>query len=403
MLLACLILCCRPYHALPQSGPPGRTERAGSADAGADPAGLRAEALDRIDEAVAAAIQAGETPGAVVVIASRGKILYRKAFGSRSLLPQREAMTVDTIFDMASLTKVLATTPSIMLLVQRGMIRLGDRVNRYLSQFKGGGKDDITVRQLLTHYSGLPADFDLAKAWEGREGALEELWRQSTVSPPGKEFLYSDLNFITLGEIVRAVSGRGLDAFAAQELYEPLGMTETAFNPPASWIERIAPTESRDRTLQYLKGAAPDATKILRGEVHDPTAWRMGGVAGHAGLFSSARDLAIFAQMLLDQGKSRGKTIFAPATIEAMTGPQSPPGGAVIRGFGWDIDSPYSSPRGDLLSGGYGHTGFTGNSLWIHPPTATFIILLTNRVHPEGKGDVTHLRGVIANIVAASM
>lgn len=341
----------------------------------------------------------------MVLVARHGKTGYLKAFGLRSVVPENEPMTADTIFDMASLTKVMATTPSIMILAQNGLVRLGDRVKRYLPHFTGGGKDEITVRQLLTHFSGLPPDFDLSKSWVGRDAALEELWRIPTQMPPGKQFLYSDLNFIALAEIVRAVSGKRLDAFASEEIYQPLGMTETTFNPPAAWIARIAPTEPRDRTLQYLKGSLPAADSTpLRGEVHDPTAWRMGGVAGHAGLFSSARNLAIFAQMLLNHGSIGGKLLFSPKTVEAMTSPQSPADALLtVRGFGWDIDTSYSAPRGDLFSGGYGHTGFTGTSLWVHPPTDSFIVILTNRVHPEGKGDVTHLRGVIANIVAAAI
>jgi CubicO group peptidase (beta-lactamase class C family) len=366
--------------------------------------GLRAAQLSRIDDAVVAAIQAGEMPGAVVLVARHGKIGYWKAFGLRTLQPQPEPMTTDTIFDMASLTKVLATTPAIMLLTQDGLLRIGEKVKHYLPLFATGGKDDITVRQLLTHFSGLPPDFDLSKPWEGREAALEELWHTATQIPPGTNFVYSDLNFIALGEIVRAVSGRSPDVFAQQEIYQPLGMTETTFKPPAAWIERIAPTESRARSLQYLKGSASEQEQqILRGEVHDPTAWRMGGVAGHAGLFSSARDVAIFAQMLLDHGSFEGRFVLSPMTVQAMTSPQSPPGALPVRGLGWDIDTTYSAPRGDLFAGGYGHTGFTGTSIWIHPPTDTFIIILTSRLHPEGKGNVTDLRAVIANIVAASI
>jgi CubicO group peptidase (beta-lactamase class C family) len=235
--------------------------------------GLAAAELAPIDEAVMAAIQAHEAPGAVVLVARHGKIGYLKAFGNRSLQPGIEPMTTDTIFDIASMTKVVATTPAVMLLTQSGRLRLGDRVKRYLPLFAGGGKDEITVRQLLTHCSGLPADFDLSKPWDGRDAALEELWHTPTQSQPGKEFLYSDLNFITLGEIVRTVSGRGLDVYAKQEIFEPLGMSETTFLPPAAWRDRIAPTESRDRSLQYLKGSAPAAVpEILRREVHDPTA-----------------------------------------------------------------------------------------------------------------------------------
>lgn len=365
--------------------------------------GLRPAQLNRIDEAVAASIQAHETPGAVVLVARRGKIGYWKAFGSRALQPQAEPMTRDTIFDMASLTKVMAATPAIMLLAQNGQVRIGDRVKRYLPLFTGGGKDNITLRHMLIHYSGLPADFDLSKQWQGRDAALSELWSVAAQTPPGREFLYSDINFIALGEIVAAVSGKSLDAFVQQQIYQPLGMTDTTFNPPAGWQSRIAPTESRQRSLEYLKGTAnASAPAMLRGEVHDPTAWRMGGVAGHAGLFSSARDVAIYAQMLLDQGRSQGRPLLSPLTVQAMTSPQSP-AGAPVRGFGWDIDTSYSAPRGDLFIGGFGHTGFTGTSLWVHPPTGTFVVILCNRVHPDGKGDVTRLRAVIANIVASAI
>ncbi|HYK92322.1 MAG TPA: serine hydrolase domain-containing protein [Acidobacteriota bacterium] len=367
--------------------------------------GLSSPRLALIDEAVAASIQANETPGAVVLVARHGSIGYLKAFGSREVQPGTEAMTTDTIFDMASLTKVLATTPSIMILVENGSIRLGDKVKRYLPKFTGGGKDNITVHQLLTHYSGLPPDFDLSKHWMGYEAALEELWKMETQSEPGKEFAYSDLNFIALGEIVHAVSGKTLDVFANERVFQPLGMSETTFNPPEEWHLRIAPTESRRHTLEYLKGkwTADISDEILRGEVHDPTAWQMGGVAGHAGLFSSARDVAIYARMLMNRGRYHSRRILSPAGVQAMTRPESPRDSSQVRGFGWDIDSSYSSPRGDLFSEGYGHTGFTGTSLWLLPHADTFIVLLTNRVHPDGKGDVTHLRGVIANIVATAI
>ena len=402
-LLACLFMGSLALQVASQGRSVRTPARAGLPQAAPEAIGLRPAQLRRIDDAVAAAIQAGETPGAVVMVARHGKIGYWKAFGSRSLQPRVEPMTRDTIFDMASLTKVTATTPAVMLLAQNGRLRIGDRVKRYLPLFTGGGKDDITVRQLLIHYSGLPADFDLSKAWHGREAALEELWQISTQAPPGREFIYSDLNYITLGEIVRAVSGRSLDVFTRDEIYGPLGMTETTFNPPAEWTGRIAPTESRARSLQYLKGGADAAApQMLRGEVHDPTAWRMGGVAGHAGLFSCARDLALYAQMLLDGGRAGNVLLLSPLTVRAMTSPQSP-ANAPVRGFGWDIDTSYSAPRGDLFMGGFGHTGFTGTSLWVHPATDTFLIVLANRLHPDGKGDVTRLRALLANIVAASI
>jgi CubicO group peptidase (beta-lactamase class C family) len=368
-------------------------------------AGLIGSRLSLIDDAVADSIRAKEVPGAVVLVARHGLIGYFKAFGDRALQPSQEAMRADTIFDMASLTKVMATTPSVMVLVENGSIRLGDKVKRYLPRFVGGGKDNITVHELLTHYSGLRPDFDLSKLWEGYDAAMEELWQETTQSDPGKEFAYSDLNFIALGEIVRVVSGQTLDVFARKHVFEPLRMNDTTFKPPADWRPRIAPTESRRRTLEYLKGewtsAFPD--EILRGEVHDPTAWRMGGVAGHAGLFSSARDVAIYSQMLLNRGAFQGRRILSAAGVEAMTSPESPRNSVQVRGYGWDIETSYSSPRGDLFRDGYGHTGFTGTSLWILPRADAFIVILTNRVHPDGKGDVTHLRGVIANIVATAI
>ena len=367
--------------------------------------GLLPSQLKHIDEAVHAAIESKEIPGAVVLVARHGRIGYLKAFGNRAVTGQPEPMTLDTIFDLASLTKVLAATPAIMTLVEQGKIRLDDKVKRYLPLFTGGGKENITLRELLTHYSGLRADFDLSKVWTGYDATMQELWSETTQSEPGKEFLYSDLNFITLGEVVREVSGQPLDVFVKEHIYSVLRMNETTYNPPESWRPRIAPTETRDRSLQYLKGHDDSAASqvILRGEVHDPTAWRMGGVSGHAGLFSSARDIAIYAQMLLNRGRYQGVRVFSPLTVRAMTTPQSPKGSTALRGLGWDIETGYSSPRGDLFADGYGHTGFTGTSLWIHQATGTFIVILSNRVHPDGKGDATHLRGVVADIVAAAI
>jgi CubicO group peptidase (beta-lactamase class C family) len=387
------------------SARPAETTRATLLQSDPEAVGLLSGQLKYIDDAVRTSIGAGEIPGAVVLVARHGRIAYFKAFGDRSVQPKQEAMTPDTIFDMSSLTKVMATTPSIMLLVENGTLRLDDRVKRYLPSFTGGGKDSITLKQLLTHYSGLPPDFDLSKNWFGRKAALEELWKIKTDSEPGNAFAYSDLNFITLGEIIHAVAGATLDEFAKERLFIPLGMADTCFRPPTKLIGRIAPTEPRKNTLQYLKGQGSGANldQILRGEVHDPTAWRMGGVAGHAGLFSSARDIALFAQMLLDKGTCASRRLLSPLTVDAMARPESPAGAPQIRGFGWDIDSTYSSPRGDIFKEGYGHTGFSGTSLWIHPPTGTFIIVLTNRVHPDGGKDINHLRGAIANIVAAAI
>ncbi len=398
-ILAAAILCFPPA-----------VHSAGAAPEGLRPvnpeaAGFSACSLDPIDAAVAASMEAGEIPGAVVLVARHGRIAYFKAFGHRSLRPAREPMTVDTIFDMSSLTKVMATTPSIMLLVESGSLRLADKVWRYLPKFSGGNKESVTVSQLLTHYSGLRPDFDLSRQWFGYSDALEELWKARADSEPGKEFRYSDINFIALGEIVRTLSGKTLDLFAREHIFDPLGMADTLFRPPETMKGRIAPTEPRANTLQYLKGKLPQNSwdRMLRGEVHDPTAWRMGGVAGHAGLFSSARDLAVYAQMLLNKGTYKGVRLLSPQSVRAMTAPQSPRGSPDIRGYGWDLESGYSAPRGDIFEGGFGHSGFTGTSLWIHPPTDSFVLLLCNRVHPNGGKDINHLRAVIANIVAAAI
>ena len=403
MILALLFAGIAPDFGLPDSSADAPVKRL--MQTAPETVGLLSSPLKYIDDAVAAAIQSGEIPGAVVLVARHGRIAYCRAFGNRSVRPESEPMTVDTIFDMSSLTKVMATTPSIMLLVESGALRLDDKVKRYLPKFVGGGKDAITLRHLLTHYSGLPADFNLSKQWFGYPAALEELWKINTDSEPGKEFKYSDLSFIALGEIIQAVSGRTLDVFARERIFIPLRMMDTGFLPSAKLLPRIAPTESRRNTLQYLKGQESLASldEILRGEVHDPTAWRMGGVAGHAGLFSSVQDLAVFAQTLLGMGTIQGVRLLSPMSTRAMTSPQSPANLLEIRGFGWDLESSYSSPRGDVFKGGYGHTGFTGTSLWVHPPTDTFVIILSNRVHPDGGKDINHLRGAVANIVASAI
>jgi uncharacterized protein YbbC (DUF1343 family)/CubicO group peptidase (beta-lactamase class C family) len=303
-------------------------------------------------------------------------------------------MTPDTIFDLASLTKVIATTTAVMQLVERGMISLEDPVADYWPEFKAHGKEDITVRELLTHYSGLRPDLDLKPEWSGYETALPMIVEETPVAVPGTRFIYSDINFETLGEIVRRVSGQPLEVFCAQNIFQPLGMKDTFFSPPPAVHDRVAPT-------QYQLG---ETGKMLWGEVHDPTAYNMGGVAGHAGLFSTADDLAIFAQMLLNGGTYAGARVLSPLTVEKMTTPQAPPDAMILRGLGWDIDSPYASNRGELYPlGSYGHTGWTGTSIWIDPVSRTYVILLTNRVHPDGKGDVVGLRTRVASVVAAAL
>jgi len=326
------------------------------------------------------------------VVGHDGQVNYRKAYGSRSLEPRREPMTLDTIFDLASLTKVIVTTTAVMQLVEQGKVRLNDPVAKYLPEFAQNGKADITVRQLLTHYSGLEPDLDLKTAWEGKETAYRMAFAETPQDAPGSKFAYSDINFIVLGALVERVSGETLDEYATRHIFVPLKMMHTRFVPPlalrAGWIGKIAPT-------QY-----DENEHMLRGVVHDPTARRMGGVAGQAGLFSTGDDLAKFAQALLNGGGG----ILSALSVQKMTRPEQPPSAPVLRGFGWDIDSPFSSNRGDLLPvGGFGHTGFTGTSMWIDPTTQTYIILLTNAVHPRGKGNAIALRSKVATAVAAAL
>ena len=340
------------------------------------------------------AIRTGKCPGAVVVVGHNGRVIYRKAFGHRALVPKKLPMTVDTIFDVASLTKVVATTTAIMQLVEQGKIVLSAPVADYWPEFKANGKEDISVRELMTHYSGLPPDLDLKPGWAGYETAMKMIVGEKLTNPPGTRFTYSDINFETLGELVRRVSGEPLDVYCSEHIFKPLGMKETRFKPPATLRRRIAPT-------QYQYG---DRGKMLWGEVHDPTSYNMGGVAGHAGLFSTADDLTIFAQMLLNGGSYNGVRILSPLTVEKMTSPQTPPDRMVLRGLGWDLDSPFASNRGELFEvGSFGHTGFTGTGIWIDPVTKTYIIILTNRVHPDGKGDVGPMRTKIATLVAAAL
>jgi uncharacterized protein YbbC (DUF1343 family)/CubicO group peptidase (beta-lactamase class C family) len=344
--------------------------------------------LGVVDAIVQHAIDEHQIPGAVVLIGHDGKVVYRKAFGHRALEPRRELMTVDTIFDLASLTKVIATTTSVMQLVERGKVRISDTVVKYLPDFGQNGKEDITVRQLLTHYSGLAPDLDLQVPWQGKDTAYRMAFAEKPETPPGSGFVYSDINFIVLGALVEKVSGESLDHYTAQHVFAPLKMAHTRYLPPKTWRAKIAPTQFDDHN------------HMLWGEVHDPTAFRMGGVAGHAGVFSTADDLSRFAQTLLDGGVG----ILSPLTVEKMSTAEQPPNATAVRGFGWDIDTPFSTSRGELLPvGSYGHTGFTGTSIWIDPTTKSYIILLTNSVHPRGQGNAIGLRTKVATAVAAAL
>lgn len=370
--------------------------------------GVDGKRLAAIDEEVEREIKLQHLPGAVVLVARNGGVVWRKAYGSRAVEPARELMTADTIFDVASLTKIVATATSIMILVERGKLRLSDPVSDYIPEIKGDGRERITIELLLTHRAGYAPDFDLKERWTGYDEAIKRLAREPLRNAPGARFVYSDINYVALGEVIHRVSGVPLDEFARRNIFVPLGMQDTGFRPSATLRSRIAPTEKRRGQLSYLgdKPAEtdPDAEKWLRGEVHDPTSYRMGGVAGHAGLFSTADDLAIYCQMILNGGEFGGVRILSPLSIAEMTRPRIVSEPAWTRGLGWDINSSFSTNRGDLFPlGSFGHSGFTGTSLWIDPATKMFVVFLSNRVHPDGKGDVAALRGRVASIAAGAV
>lgn len=362
----------------------------------------RVEGLSRIDELVREAMAAKFTPGAVVVIGRGDQTVYEKSFGLRASVPAEEPMTLDTVFDLASLTKVVGTTTAVMTLVEDGRIRLNGTVASYIPGFERYGKGGITIRHLLAHVSGLRPDVDL-HPWTGYDAAIELAKDEVPASAPGESFVYSDINFFLLGDIVSRVTGQSLDAYLRARVFGPLGMTDTGFLPPRSLLPRIAPTE-RCTEQDAWPCKRPEAAP-LRGVVHDPTARRMGGIAGHAGLFSTARDLKLFARMLLGKGRLGTTRVLSTASVTAMTSPQTPAGMTSIRGLGWDIDTSFSSNRGDLFPAGtsYGHTGFTGTSLWLDPSSNSYVIFLSSRLHPDGTGDVGVLRSRIATVAAAAL
>src|SRR5580765_4296507 len=332
----------------------------------AEPALFRPEKLAEMDEAILQAIAEKRCPGGVLWFEHRG-ISYHKAYGNRAVVPSVERMTEDTIFDAASLTKVVACTPAVMLLVERGKVKLDDPVQTYIPEFKGGGKEKITVRQLMTHTSGLRPDIETRSDWHGQQTAIQKASEETLQAEPGTVFRYSDINYFLLGEVVQRASGKKLEEFVAMEIYKPLRMVDTGYLPPKSKFSRIAPTE--------VVNGAP-----YRGVVHDPTARHMGGVAGHAGLFFTAADLARYARMLLNQGTLDGVRIFKPETVRLMTTVQTPSSVPARRGLGWDIDSGFSGPRGKFFPlGSFGHTGWTGTSIWIDPYSDSFLIFLSNR------------------------
>lgn len=345
---------------------------------------LRSADLATITAIAQAEVANGHIPGAVILVGTRWRTLYREAIGSRILKPTPKPMRVDTIFDLASLTKVVATTPAVMQLVQRKKLALDAPVARYWPAFAANGKEHITIRDLLTHYSGLAADLDLSREWSGYGTAMTMIVAAKPLAPAGKRYLYSDMNFEILGELVHRVTGDRLDHYAACHVFAPLGMRNSRFLPPQALRPRIAPTEDTEGHVHWA-------------EVHDATARWMGGVAGHAGLFSSADDLATYARMMLNGGVWHGVRILHVRTVRAMTHQASRPGGARARGLGWDLGG--ADGFAGFPASTYGHLGFTGTMIWIDPAAGVFAIVLTNRVYPDGKGDADPLRRAVIGAV----
>ena len=366
------------------------------------------ERLALMDRVIAESISKRELPGAVVLVSRKGRIVWEKAYGARAVEPAYERMTTDTIFDLASLTKIIATATSIMILVERGQVRLSDPLSKFIPEIKGEQRNRITIELLLTHRSGYAPDFDLRERWSGYDEAIKRLIAEPLRNAPGAKFVYSDIGYIALGEVVHRASGQPLDQFARENIFVPLGMNSTGFRPARLLVKRIAPTEKRRGQLSYLGDSPADVgaegEKWLRGEVHDPTSFRMAGVAGHAGLFATVRDIAIYCQMILNKGSVRGTRILSPAAIATMVRPRIVADNGWSRGLGWDIDTNFSTNRGDAFPlGSFGHTGFTGTSIWIDPATDMFVVFLSNRVHPDGKGDVAALRGKVATIAGSAI
>ena len=352
---------------------------------------FRPEKLSAIDGAILQAIASNRCPGGVFWLERQGTV-YAKAYGHRSVEPSPETTTADTIYDAASLTKVLATAPAVSLLIEQGLVDPEKPLAQYLPAFAAHGKESITVRQVLTHTSGLRPGLG-GGAWSGSEKALELACDEKPTHPPDTRFVYSDINFILLGKLVERVSGQPLDAFCEARLYRPLGMRDTGYRPLQRGmpLARIAPTECRG------------GDGCFRGEVHDPTARRMAGVAGHAGLFTTAADIARFCRMLDAGGVLEGVRVMRPETVARMIAVRTPPN-LPKRGLGWDIDSPYAGPRGSVFPvGSYGHSGWTGTSLWQDPGSHAWVIFLSNRNHPTEEGNILALRRQLGTLAAESL
>jgi CubicO group peptidase (beta-lactamase class C family) len=349
-------------------------------------AGFDAEKLAEIDAIVARGLKNKQMPGAVVLVARDARIAWLKAYGEKTA---DAAMTIDTVFDLASLTKPIATATSVMKLVEVGHLKLAEPVATYLPEFAARGKEKITIEHLLTHQAGLIADNPLADYNDGVAKAWERIFALKPLAAPGERFIYSDVGFEVLGKLVETQSGHSLHEYSQAAFFAPLGMAETGYLPRPELRERAAPTEKRNGDW-------------MQGEVHDPRAYKLEGVAGHAGLFSTAEDLAVFAQMLLNGGEYAGVRVLKAETVDEMFRPRDVP--KAKRALGWDVRSGFSSNRGEGLSdASVGHGGFTGTVLWIDPEQKLFYVFLSNRVHPDGKGNVNKLAGEIGTAVVKAM
>lgn len=369
---------------------------------------VAAEPYDRIAPLVEKAIADKQLPGAVVLVGRGEQILYHKAFGFKTYAPAAAVTTTDTVFDLASLTKPLVTTTLIMQLVEQGELRLTDPVGKHLKQLNDAQVKNITIVQLLTHSSGLADGFDRREFWQGKAGLDGELAKLKLKTKPDQQFVYSDIGFILLGLVVEQITNQPLDVAAQQRIFLPLQMKDSRYLPldkplqDAAYLQRIAPTENLQGDTDYQKLLPNYAQTYLHAVAHDPTALRLNGVAGHAGVFGTAKDLALFAQMLLNGGELKGQRLLSPLAVQRVLTPVVI--GNQSRALGWDMQTGYSAPKGDLMpTGSFGHTGFTGTSLWIEPASRTYIILLSNRVHTNRNTSITDLRAKLANIVASAV
>jgi CubicO group peptidase (beta-lactamase class C family) len=350
--------------------------------------------FSQVDAAIEAAIKRNDCPGAVVLILHKDEVVHRKAYGLLAVEPDKKPLAADALFDMASLTKPIATGTAVMMLIEQSKLKPEDKVAKHWPAFAANGKEDVTVAQLLLHTSGLTPDNALADYQNGSEKSFERIAGLKLEAPPGTRFKYSDVGFITLGHLVERISGTTLDRFAKQHVFDPLKLKDTGFKPAESLRARIAPTGKRD-------GA------IILGEVHDPRAWKLGGVAGHAGLFSTADDCARYCRMMLNGGELDGVRVLKAETVKFFTEPHEVPDGKnkSFRSYGWDVDTAYAGQRGEVFpkGGGFGHTGFTGTSIWVDVKSRTAVILLTSRVHPADKGNVLRLRREVATEAAKAL